>query len=268
MNVEKNQQPLEPSPALEVGSQNWAGIISGGVIAVVMVVVVVNVLALPGDDKFAAFFKPHLIQMGQIVGIGLSLGGGSWLLWRLFRVKNDRLENGPPINQQQAVTYIYQIEKLLGAEASGYERHLLSQIQVWWQTITAMSQALSELNQHDSLIQHDLQQLPLAIAELKAQVEAETNPLLKADLCQILSQRQNQQQALAELQITRRRAEIQIERAIAVLGTIYSQLLTYRSTSQVIDYRQLADNVAEEIQSLEDHLQALQEVKNSRLYVP
>ena len=56
----------------------------------------------------------------------------------------------------------------------------------------------------------------------------------------------------------------QIERTIAVLGTIYSQLLTYRSTFHVADYQQLADNVAEEVHHLQDYLEALQEVKGSR----
>jgi hypothetical protein len=45
-----------------------------------------------------------------------------------------------------------------------------------------------------------------------------------------VDQRRHQQRALEQLRGTRRRAEVQIERAATMLGTIYSQLLTRRSS--------------------------------------
>ena len=75
-----------------------------------------------------------------------------------------------------------------------------------------------------------------------------------------------QQRSLEQLQTTRRRAEIQIERTAAVLGTIYSQLLTYRSTSRVADYQRLADAVAEEVQRLQDYLEALHVLEKTDKY--
>jgi hypothetical protein len=67
--------------------------------------------------------------------------------------------------------------------------------------------------------------------------------------------------ALETLQNTIKRAEIQIESTVSRLGTIYSQLLTSQSTSQVADYSRLAENVDEEVQVLQEQLEALREVK-------
>jgi hypothetical protein len=158
--------------------------------------------------------------------------------------------------------YTQKIEELLKIGSNGHEQQLLNQIRSWWQTIEAMAQALASLDQNDQIIQSDFRHLPGVIADLEKQLVMETNPLLRAE--QMLLQRQNQHKALEQLWTTRRRAEIQIERTIAVLGTIYSQLLTYRSTFHVVDYQHLADNVAEEVQHLQDYLEALQEVKGSR----
>ncbi len=48
---------------------------------------------------------------------------------------------------------------------------------------------------------------------------------------------------------------------MALLGTIYSQLLTQQSTSHVTDYQRLTHQAGEEVACLQDYLEALQEVK-------
>ena len=120
-----------------------------------------------------------------------------------------------------------------------------------------MVNTLADLGRNEAAIGRDLHHLPSVIANLERQLAAETDPLLCADLEQILLQRRRQRLALEQLQITRRRAEIQVERTTAVLGTIYSQLLTYRSTFHVADYERLADDVGEEVQHLQGCLDAL-----------
>ena len=57
------------------------------------------------------------------------------------------------------------------------------------------------------------------------------------------------------------RAEIQMESTLSAMGTIYSQILTTQSTSQVADYTHLTDEAEEETRRLQDHLDALTEVK-------
>jgi hypothetical protein len=62
-----------------------------------------------------------------------------------------------------------------------------------------------------------------------------------------------------------KRAEIQIESTLSSLGTIYSQLLTGQSTDHVADYSRLSSEVDEEVRLLQDRLEALEEVKLSRM---
>lgn len=260
------KQP-ESYPGLGPRDQNWSLIIGVGVVMLGVLIMVVN-LSLYEDKASlttsAPVARPVWIQIGRLAGLIISVGVGNWLLWLLL---SRRPTSNPPYLKtylQQAVNYTHQIEALLKTGSKGHEQQLLAQIQTWWQTIEMMARTLADLSQNDRLIQSDLRQLPGMMVELEQQLAAETNALVRADLEQILRQRQHQHLALEQLQTTRRRAEIQIERTIAVLGTIYSQLLTYRSTFHVVDYQRLADSVAEEVQQLQDYLEALQEIKGSR----
>jgi hypothetical protein len=122
-------------------------------------------------------------------------------------------------------------------------------------------QGLANVHQND-LVNRDVVNLPKVIAELEQQLTTQTNPALRPHLEHILTQRKGQLLALEQLQITSQQAEIQVETTVALLGTIYSQLLIQQSTSHVADYQRLADNVNDEVQRLKDYLEALQEVKH------
>lgn len=249
--------------------QNWSLMVGVAVITLGVLVMVVNLLVYETKANIlpatSGATLPLWVQVGRAAGLLGSPGIGAWLLWRLLSRRRSSDQSYLKTHLPKAISYIQKIELLLQASPNGHERQLLAQIQTWWQTIEAMAQALANLGQNDDIIQSDLIHLPGLIANLEEQLRLESNPLLRTDLEQMLTQRQNQQQALEQLQTTRRRAEIQIERTIAVLGTIYSQLLTFRSTFQVVDYQHLADSVANEVEHLQDYLEALQEVKGSRL---
>ena len=55
--------------------------------------------------------------------------------------------------------------------------------------------------------------------------------------------------------------EHDVAHALSALGTIYSQLLTSQSTDHVADYSRLSAEADEEVRTLQDHLEALEEVK-------
>jgi hypothetical protein len=158
----------------------------------------------------------------------------------------------------QAIGYTRRIEALLETDPDEHQQELLVQIRKWQRTIGMMMNTLADLGRSEAVIGRDLHHLPGLIVNLERQLAVETDPLLRADLEQILLQRRGQRSALEQLRVTRRRAEIQVERTTAVLGTIYSQLLTYRSTFHVADYERLADNVGQEVQHLQSCLEALQ----------
>ena len=243
-------------------NQNWGLTIGTGVVILGLVIMLINFLTYDGWSDVSLPSTMRAV-LGQLICLTVSLCLGGLLLWHLLKRRRTPGLTYLETHLQKALSYMQKIEALLKGGTSGHEQQLLVQIQTWWQTIEAMAHTLADLSQNDQIIQGDLQDLPEMVEHLEKQLSTESNALLRADLQQMLTQRQNQFAALEQLQITRRRAEIQIERTIAVLGTIYSQLLTYRSTFHVVDYRHLADNVSEEVQHLQDYLEALREVKDS-----
>jgi hypothetical protein len=117
----------------------------------------------------------------------------------------------------------------------------------------------------DDLIRHDVIAVPEAIAGLKAQLAQETNPDIRAQLERALINRKNQLASLKLLESTIKKAELQIESALSLLGTMYSQIMIGQSTNQVADYGRLSLDVDEEIRRLQDQLEALWEVKGGYL---
>ena len=232
--------------------------------ALVVLVIAVNLFTYEPPAATSPYAKvtipAHWIQIGRWVALLVGLGGCGWLLRQMLRHRQTVERTGLPPLLQQAIGYTHRIEELLEANPNKHQQQLLAQIHTWQQTIEVMVHTLADLSQNDHIIQRDYHHLPGVIADLKQQLAAEARPLLRADLEQMLLQRKNQQQALEQLQTTRRRAAIQIERTTAVLGTIYSQLLTYRSTFHITDYQRLGDNVAKEVHRLQDYLETLHEL--------
>jgi hypothetical protein len=109
-----------------------------------------------------------------------------------------------------------------------------------------------------------LEAVPKAITDLESRLAQETDPAIRSQLERTLANRRKQLAALERLQNTMKRAEIQIESTLSSLGTIYSQLLTGQSTDHVADYSRLSAEVEEEVHTLQDHLEALEEVKLGR----
>lgn len=234
--------------------QDWGQIIGAGIVAVGILTIAVNLamFEIPARllEKLAV---PSLwLQIGRWSCLAVILNGGGLLLWRILRRRQV-----PEGAFQRATGYIQRIEKLLKGDPDEHKQQLLAQIHTWQRTIETLTRALADLDRSDHVIQSDLCRLPVAIADLERQLTEETNPLLRTDLEQMLLQHKNQQRSLEQLQTTRRRAEIQVERAAVVLGTIYSQLLTYCSSFHMTDYQHLADDVAQEVQRLQTCLEAL-----------
>ena len=167
----------------------------------------------------------------------------------------------------QAASYKTKIDHAVESASTQADRirleQLAQQIDTWTDAITNLAQRVSILRQ-DELIRRDMQQVPRAIADLEKRLTNETDADLKAQLERTLTNRQKQLEALEQLDNTMERAEMQIESTVSMLGTIYSQILTGQSTSHVADYGHLSADVDEEVRVLQDHLEALREVKLGR----
>jgi hypothetical protein len=206
---------------------------------------------------------------GLLLLWGIGLGWGIVLAVQFSRllfspddtaIKEEKLQS----YLDQAASYKTNIDQTIAATGSPAERVRLEQIgrqiDAWTEAINKLADRLGRLRQ-DEVIRQDTQRVPAAIVDLEKRLDKETDPAMKAQLERTLANRRKQLEALRQLQNTMVRAEMQIESTVSMLGTIYSQILTGQSTSDVAVYRDLSAEVDEEVKVLEDHLEALREVK-------
>ena len=164
----------------------------------------------------------------------------------------------------KARTYKEQINNLIKS-TSNHKVHarlqdLVTQVSEWVKAIEDIANRVDSLQQN-SLIHQDLEAIPQSIENLEVQLANESDEATRIELERTLVNRKNQLAALERLQNTINRAEIKIESILSALGTIYSQVLIAQSTDHVADYSHLSAEVDEEVRMLQDHLEALEEVK-------
>jgi hypothetical protein len=209
---------------------------------------------------------------GLLLLWGVGLGWGVVLAYKFGRLlfgsdETSTNEERIQVYLDQAALYKTKIDRTVESATTQADRirleQLAGQIDTWTEAITKLAQRVSVLRQ-DELVRRDMQQVPRAIADLEKRLTDETDPDLKAQLERTLTNRQKQLEALEQLDNTMERAEMQIESTVSMLGTIYSQILTGQSTSHVADYSHLSADVDEEVRVLQDHLEALREVKLGR----
>ncbi len=164
----------------------------------------------------------------------------------------------------KAYTYKRQIDNLLRTSNSPNTQRrlqdLADHVRAWTQAIEALARRVDDFQQN-TVIQQDLSGVPESIAKLEQRLRTETDEATRTELERTLRNRQNQLSTLQHLQKTMRRAEIKIESTLSALGTLYSQMLISQSTNHVADYKHLEDQVDEEVRTLQDHLEALEEVR-------
>ena len=196
----------------------------------------------------------------------VALGGGIWLIWQQWGGDKTEVDDQARLDGylEQALAYKARIDQAIKAASQQSQRShlqkLATQIDAWTATIQDLVQRISKLHR-DEIIRRDIKAVPAAIADLEARLNRETEPAIRAQLERTLANRRKQFASLEQLQNTVKRAEIQIESTLSLLGTIYSQILTGQSTSHVADTHRLSADVDEEVRLLQDQLEALREVK-------
>ena len=164
----------------------------------------------------------------------------------------------------KARTYKEQINNLIKSTSNQKARarlqELVTQVSEWVKDIEDIAKRVDSLQQN-TLIHQDIESIPQSIESLEAQLANESDEATRIELERTLVTRKNQLAALERLQSTINRAEIKIESILSALGTIYSQVLIEQSTNHVADYSHLSAEVDEEVLMLQDHLEALEEVK-------
>ncbi|GEM_PF-2136188 len=165
---------------------------------------------------------------------------------------------------ERALTYQAQIGEAVDSRPDGRKNdHLQAvthQIKQWTTAIRELAQRIDQFQQ-DKLIHEDLTGVPQVIESLQARLDNEANPMTRIKLEQALVSRQEQLAFLTQLQETMEQAEIEIDRTLAALGTIYSQLLIGQSANHAADYAKVASKVDEQVRQLREYLEVLQEVR-------
>jgi hypothetical protein len=168
---------------------------------------------------------------------------------------------------EKAIAYKTEIDRLVqnskNVNSQARLQDLAKQVDEWIESVDTLAQRIDTFQQ-DKLIHHDLASVPQALEDLEKRLAQETDEGTRVELERVLTNRKHQLAALNHLQSMMSRAELQIESTLSALGTIYSQILTSQSTNHVADYSRLSTKVDEEVHLLQDHLEALEEVKMSR----
>lgn len=209
------------------------------------------------------FFLPVLWWLPWLVSVGWGI---SLLAHQVFGGNEAEVDNRGQLQVylDRALTYRAQINSTIKASVEKSDRARLGQLSIqinsWVEAIQKLVERIASLQQNPLILQ-DRVEVPKAIENLKSRLVSETDLATRVQLEQALINYGKQIAALEELQITIERAEIQVESTLSLLGTIYSQILTSQSTHHVADYSKLSADVDEQVHLLQDHLEALREVK-------
>ncbi len=201
----------------------------------------------------------------------VALVWGGWLVWRAFGASSSHVEGEEQLQAwlDQAQRYKIQINQALKLASDGntalYRPSLVAQVDAWTAVIQDLVERLAILR-HDDLIRHELATVPQAIAALERQLAGAADGALRVQLEQALVNRRNQLTSLRQLQSALQQAEIQIDNTFSLLSSIYSQILTGQSIDHGADCGRCLADLDEEVRRLQDHLEALREVKGEYRY--
>jgi hypothetical protein len=190
------------------------------------------------------------------------------------RVVADMLRHEFDLTQVQAEQYRAYLEKALEyrerIEAAMLQRregalreHLQEtarQVDHWTRGIFEIARRLDRYGQ-DDLIQRDMQAVPMRINNLRKELDREDDSQVRAQLEQTLQAKQTQWANLQQLENSMQKAELQLEHTLTAMGTIYSQLLLVGAKDVGSGRaRRLQEEVAEEVNGLQDVLDSMDEV--------
>ncbi|NWF70375.1 MAG: hypothetical protein HXY40_14910 [Chloroflexi bacterium] len=118
----------------------------------------------------------------------------------------------------------------------------------------------------NDLVERDLKMVPQEIRNTQKRLELEKDATVKTDLEQKLQRLQQQQTNLEATVNSVKRAEIQLESTLASLGTVYAQM-SLLGSKEVDSARaqRLRLEIQDEVASLQDTIEAMNEVQSQRL---
>jgi hypothetical protein len=165
---------------------------------------------------------------------------------------------------EQALEYQEHIEETVARRRQGalseHVHETARQIEDWIRSIYEIARRLDQYQQ-DTVIHRDVEAVPVRIRNLSQQLQREDDPRVRAQLEETLRAKETQMSNLEQLENSMQRAELQLEHTLTAMGTIYSQMLLVGAKD--VDsgrVRRLREEVAGEVQGLQDVLDAMDQV--------
>ncbi|NOZ27449.1 MAG: hypothetical protein GXP39_05270 [Chloroflexi bacterium] len=165
---------------------------------------------------------------------------------------------------EQALRYHERMERLVHRQRSGVLRdHLMEtvrQLEDWLESVYRLAEKV-DAYLSDPIIHRDRAKVPEDIRRLRAQLQREDDPSVRAQLEAALKSREAQWRSLEALDNTMDRARYQLEATISALGTVYSQIQLIGARDVDSDRaRRLRKDISDQVAALQDIVQAIDEV--------
>jgi len=255
-------------------------------IGVILWFIGVNILGWGGfgvlnsnDKTFAenlGFSLALCFAPGGILSLlGLAFYGYDYRRNRQMTVATDDLAVPVPTEMTQdwndtlrrAKEYRKQIDKLLKQKKGSILASQLTQITTnlnqWLAHLEELVKSLHDFKS-DQISQRDIRDVPVMIALLEEQLEAEDDPQVRKEILETLARSQDHQRQLDSLVKVMRRTELDIDETLAAIGAIYSQLQLLEAKD--IDNQRasrLSADIDEQVHRLDDLIEAMDDVYDS-----
>jgi serine/threonine protein kinase len=176
-------------------------------------------------------------------------------------LQNDKLRRAEEYRQH----ILHLIEQKRGTPLADQLALIPPKLDLWQVHLQQLVKRLQSL-ETNSLLRRDLREVPDAINRLQAELMAESNPHLRAQMAETLAGHQEHQRQLKSLMDLLHRTELEIEETLANIGAIYSQLqmLEFKDIDNSRAKRLSAD-IDEQAARLGDLLAAMDEVYVDKL---
>jgi len=189
---------------------------------------------------------------------------GAQVVAAMFREEfNPRRIRSPRFRErvEKALEYQQRIEAAVRQRRGVLRDHLRDttrQITDWIAAIYHLAQRLDTYTR-DKIVKRDLKSLPSEIENLKKRLAVEDDEAVREQLRETVARKEQQLAYLRRLENTMEKAEFQLEATLTALGTVYSQMLLL-GAKESPRTRRLQEDIAEQIASLQDIAEAMDEV--------
>ncbi len=239
-----------------------------------------SALMISGAILLAVFVKPFagwpwwawpaLGLIGEIAIVASSLTDKNErqrIVEAMFREKysvGDIHDHGLQTKLSEAEQYRQRIQETVAQQPPGLLRDKVAettdQVYDWIANMVRLAQRI-DAYRRDQIVQRDLKSVPAEIKEMGQRASLERDPRSKDQMNDTLAARQQYLANLQELDGRMQRADLQLDRSLAALGTVYSQILLVGSRDVDSDHAErLRGDVRNEVLALQDLVQSLNEV--------